>query len=115
MNVSKQTKKSVFSISLLVASALLGWTLHSSQRAVEKGIVSFDADWVIGEMIQANQNSAEKINFIDKMSVCLGEIIEEYANENHVVIIPKKAVIAGGEDVSYEIQSLMNKRCISNA
>lgn len=115
MNVSNQTKKSFFTFPLLVISILLGWTLHSSQRDVTSGVVSFDSDWVIGEMIQSNQNSAEKIEFIDKMSACLSEVIEQYADENNVVIIPKKAVIAGGKDISSEIQSLMQKRCASNA
>jgi hypothetical protein len=115
MSVSNQTKKSFFYTSFFVASVLLGCVLHGSLREINSRVVSFDSDWVIAEMIQAGTVDPKKIESIDKVSACLSNVIEQYAAENKVVIIPKKAVIAGGKDVSHEIQSLMNKRCMNNA
>lgn len=95
-----------FSASLLFIITL--WIfLHPSKELIESSprqIVTIDINNILNTFIRNNresEKSEEAINkLVDAFTNKLSIYIETKANNDHLTIIPKQAVLAGGKDIT---------------
>lgn len=102
----------IFSICLITFVCLMLLLLPEKEN---KAIVTLDSKKLINEMIlNVAEAKEDKLIFIDEMSQCLSDVVEEYAKEYKVLVLPQQAVIAGGQDITSTIQVKMHKNCTKN-
>ena len=77
-------------------------------------IVTLDTKQIIHQMIVKNSSKIEQPNFIETVSACLSEVVEDYAKQHHALILPSQAAIAGNKDITFEIKAQMQQRCLQN-
>lgn len=90
---------------------ILVLVLHARPR---EQVVTLDTKQIINQMIMQNQSKIEQPNFIESVSTCLSEVIEDYAKEHHALIVPTQAAIAGNKDITLEIKAQMQQRCLKH-
>lgn len=91
----------------LLSVAFLGGLLLKSPAQM----VTLDAKKIVSDIMLNDVSKGDQIRSIDEMSQCLSQIIDEYAIQHKVMILPKQAVIAGNRDITREIHVRMYQKC----
>lgn len=106
MNVNLALK--ILASGLIVNLALVLVFYNTSSMSV----VTLDNKQIIHQMLIGNQGKIEQPNFIESLSACLSDVIEDYANKHQVLILPSQAAIAGNKDITQTIKAHMHQRCV---
>lgn len=98
-----------FMICFMVTILAVSLASHKKKIEAIPQTVSIDTNSIVAEFIQINKGksiSEIELNImVDKFSANLGKIIEERASTEHLVILPKQAIIAGGKDYTNIIKT----------
>lgn len=109
MNAKIPTKR--LGLYMLFCFAIFALALHADPR---EQIVTLDTKHIINQVIEYNQSNLEKSNVIESASACLSALIEDYAKQHQVLILPSQAAIAGNKDITQTIKAQMQRRCLQN-
>lgn len=107
-------EKNMVKINLAIMAAILILIgsqvyLYNKASLSQQRTVSIDINAIITDFIAINKNlnlsEAELNAVVDKFSANLGKFISERAKNEHLIILPKQAVVAGAKDYTHIIKT----------
>ncbi len=105
-NMVKINLVMMITIALLFCSQIY---LYNKTSLRMQQTVSIDINDIITDFIEINKNlnlsEAELNALVDKFSTNLGKFISERAKNEHLIILPKQAVIAGAKNYTKIIKT----------
>lgn len=105
-NMTKINLAIIAAIALLICSQIY---IYKKTSLIKQQTVAVDINAIINDFIALNKSmnlSETELNImVDKFSANLGKFILERAKNEHLIILPKQAVIAGAKDYTNIIKT----------
>ena len=99
-------------LGISVLGASLVWFVFPILFPPQKQIAVVDVNRLIAHFVQAETKQALPLDQLKKHSVAFGQTLESVmqtiAKRQHVILLPKEAVIAGAKDITPDIQKKLD-------